>query len=275
MSQKFKAKFIPIILTVITFFVLTVLFILFLHVLNLFPIKQKIQINFRPIDILVGMTIYLKTSIDFALFMGNLMHTNPGWKKRIAIEMGTALGNCLGTVLVLCIWFFFKEAPVLMILMIVLASLILFEMAEEGFDKVMKNPNQWTKLLAFPFFLLKKITYIFKPFLGKILPDTGITASKLSFSKLFFFSLLIPFLLGLDDFAGYIPLFSIINVMSFIIGVFFAHMLLNIALFASPTLTIKITKHPLIVAFGSIAFVGIGVWGLVEAFQIGVHLFNK
>ncbi len=273
MSQKFKTQFIPLFLTFITFVVLSILLYFFLSLLNIFPLKQKIQLVLRPFDIMVGMTIYLKTSIDFALFMGNLMHTNPGWKKRIAIEIGTALGNCLGTLLVLVIWFFFKEAPILMIIMIVLAALVLFEMAEEGFEKVLGKNNMVDTALHFPIFFLKKINYLSNPLLNRILPEMGMHAKKLSFSKLLFFSITVPFILGLDDFAGYIPLFSIVNVLSFVIGVFLAHMILNIGLFANPTITVRITKHPIIVIIGSIAFIGIGLWGLFEAIQIGVALF--
>ena len=49
--------------------------------------------------------------------------------------------------------------------------------------------------------------------------------------KLLLFSFSVPFILGLDDFAGYVPLFNIINVFGFSLGVIGAHMLLNIALF--------------------------------------------
>ncbi len=273
MNTKFKTQFIPLFLTVITFVVLSVLLYFFLAFLNIFPLKQKIQLVLRPFDIIVGMTIYLKTSIDFALFMGNLMQTNPGWKKRIAIEIGTALGNCLGTLLVLVIWFFFKEAPILMIIMIVLAALVLFEMAEEGFKKVVGKNKTLDTLLHFPILSLKKLNMLSKPLLSRILPEMGMNAKKLSFSKLLFFSITVPFILGLDDFAGYIPLFSIINVLSFVLGVFLAHMILNIGLFANPTLTVKITKHPIVVIIGSIAFVGIGLWGLYEAGEIFFHLF--
>lgn len=272
MTQKFKTQFIPLFLTVITFIVLSILLYFFLSILNIFPLKQKIQLVLRPFDIIVGMTIYLKTSIDFALFMGNLMHTNPGWKKRIAIEIGTALGNFMGTLLVLGIWFFFKEAPLLMVIMITLAAFVLFKMAEEGFEKVMHKSDTANNLLHFPVLILQKINLLSKPLFNKILPKTGITATKLTLWKLLFFSLSVPFILGLDDFAGYIPLFSVINVLSFVLGVFLAHMILNIGLFASPNLTIKITKHPLVIIIGSIAFVGIGLWGLIEAGAIFLNL---
>src|SRR6266550_8613475 len=139
--RNLKYQILPILLTIVIFLFLTGSLFFFLQFLNLSPAKQKIQIALRPIDILVGMTVYAKTSIDFAIFMGNLMHTNPGWKKRIAIEIGTALGNGVGTLFILAIWFFFKEIPVLMILMIFLASIVLLEMAEEGLREFQISTN--------------------------------------------------------------------------------------------------------------------------------------
>src|SRR5438270_11331159 len=152
MSQKFKTQFLPLLIAAASFFVLSFFLYLFLHLLNLFPIKSKIQFDVRPADMVIGMTIYLKTSIDFALFMGNLMNANPGWKKRIVINLGTALGNCLGTITVLCIWYFVKQAPLLMIIMIILAALVLFELAEEGFEEVMKKKHPYNNILHVPLF---------------------------------------------------------------------------------------------------------------------------
>lgn len=268
----FKQQFIPLLLTVVTFCVLCIALYFYLHLLNFAPVKDKIQFLFRPVDIIIGMTIYLKTSIDFALFMGNLMAANSGWTKRIAIEFGTALGNALGTFFVLAIWFFFKEAPILMMIMIVLAAIVLFEMAKEGFEEIGEKKARFKKFLHFPIATLSYTTLPFRPLIKRVLPEKGIHATKLSFTALFFFSITIPFVLGLDDFAGYIPLFSVVNVMSFIVGVFFAHMLLNIGLFASPATTIKITRSPFVIIFGSVAFIGIGVWGIIEAVQIGLEL---
>jgi hypothetical protein len=78
----------------------------------------------------------------------------------------------------------------------------------------------------------------------------------------------VPFILGLDDFAGYVPLFNIVNVYGFAIGVFLGHMILNIFLFISPQHTIKIVKNAYISFTGSIVFIGLAVWGLVEVFKI-------
>jgi cadmium resistance protein CadD (predicted permease) len=73
-------------------------------------------------DVLVGITIYLKTSIDFAIFIGRLMQKYQGWKNRIMIEIGTALGNITGTLVILVLWDIFREVKFLMAIMIVIAA---------------------------------------------------------------------------------------------------------------------------------------------------------
>jgi hypothetical protein len=81
-------------------------------------------------------------------------------------------------------------------------------------------------------------------------------------------SFTVPFILGLDDFAGYVPLFSIVNVFGFSIGAMLAHMVLNISLYISPNRTIAAVKNPVLSLLGSIAFVGLAVWGFIEAFGL-------
>ena len=78
-----------------------------------------------------------------------------------------------------------------------------------------------------------------------------------------------PFVLGLDDFAGYVPLFNVINVYGFAIGVLSAHTILNIALFLSPTRTISAVKNEFVAFAGAMAFIGLAIYGLWET----VHLF--
>ncbi|MCL5113818.1 MAG: hypothetical protein M1372_01450 [Patescibacteria group bacterium] len=262
---------IPILLTFITFLSLWGILYLLILALNLLPAKMKIILILRKRDILIGLAIYLKTSVDFAIFIGNLMHSNPGWKKRIAIELGTALGNGLGTLLVLIIWTFFKEIPVLMALMITAASLILLRMAQESLEEFLKYEN-FAKVHSSISLLQKQLNFI-NSLSGKLLkpliPNLSIINAKmLSFANLAMFSITIPFILGLDDFAGYIPLFSIVNVYGFAVGVFLGHMLLNLGLFLSPGKTTAVVRHPIVLILGGLAFVGISLWGFWEVIKI-------
>ena len=78
----------------------------------------------------------------------------------------------------------------------------------------------------------------------------------------------VPFVLGLDDFAGYVPVFNIVNVFGFIVGVLLGHMILNIALYVSPRRTIATIENPVIAFVGGVAFVLLAGWGFVEAFRL-------
>ncbi len=263
-------QIIPIVLTAVICFIGIALLWGHVHLLNLFvgandPIVPVLHWH----DIAVGTIIYLKTAIDFALFIGGLMADYPGWKNRIIIEAGTALGNIVGTLCILTIWTLFKEIKILLAIMIILAGLVLFKLAESGFEHIqiekitqpfLRNSIQWVETI------LQKINAVFAPVLNKIVPHANLKdGKKKGFWSLFLLSFSIPFILGSDDFAGYISLFNVVNVTGFAMGVFIGHMILNNALFLSPHTTTKIVKNPIIACLGSIAFIAIAVWGFIEA----------
>ncbi|HUD09835.1 MAG TPA: hypothetical protein VMR77_03480 [Patescibacteria group bacterium] len=262
----------PIFLTFLTFLGLATLLYGLLLILSSFNVGQPIILDFRRREVLFGIIIYLKTAIDFAIFTGNLMKTNPGWKKRIAIELGTAVGNGFGTFLILIIWTVFKAIPPLMIIMIFIAAVVLLRMAQESFEEFLKQRESFIKL-KMPVSLLQDqlniVNTIFRPILRFFVPNLNLTKTKkLSFINLVIFSLAIPFVLGLDDFAGYIPLFTLINVFGFSIGILLGHMLLTIGLFAFPKRTVEVVKHPIVLIIGGLAFIGLGLYGFYESVNI-------
>lgn len=270
-----KSQAVPVALTVIVAGGLTALLYALIVLLNAFT-PSDIAIAVRWQDVLVGATIYLKTSIDFAIFIGRLMHKNAGWKSRIAIEIGTAVGNAAGTLAVLTIWTFFKEVKWLLALMILVAALVLFKLAEDGLEHAKVEDSRfprWFRGFVDGFeAVLDKINRRILPVLKYVIPDLSLKdGAGLTFWPLFGFAFTVPFILGLDDFAGYVPLFSVVNVFGFAIGVFAGHMLLNMLLYLSPERTIKAVKNPVISLVGSIAFVGLGVWGLIEVVRIIGH----
>ncbi len=265
-------QLIPLFLTVVVFVVMVILLHTVVFSLNHFT-GDQIFLQIRKRDIIIGLTIYLKTSIDFAIYIGHLMRTNPGWKNRIVIEIGTALGNAVGTFAILTLWDFFREIKILMAVMILLAALVLLKLAEEGlghakdYDK--KFSAQFQKLVLTLEKYLDKINKAVAPVLKHIIPDLSLNSGKArSFKALFLLAFTVPFILGLDDFAGYVPLFNIVNVFGFSIGVLLGHMVLNIFLYLSPSRTIKAVKNPLISFAGSVFFVGLALWGFWEV----VHL---
>lgn len=278
MKKIFINQLIPIILTLLTFLVLSTTLYGLLLLLNKLPLRESILLDFRKQDILIGIAVYLKTAIDFAIFIGNLMHTNPGWKKRIAIEFGTAVGNAFGTFLILIVWTLFREVPILMIVMIFIASIVLLRMAQESLEEFLKQKNSFIKIRMPVSLLQGQLNFInnfFRPILRFFVPNLSLTrAKKLSFANLIVFSFTIPFLLGLDNFAGYIPIFSIVNLFGFALGTMLGHMILNIGLFIWPSLTVRVVKHPFVLIIGGVAFIGLGLFGLYEAFQIFVSLIK-
>jgi len=277
MIKKISYQAIPIAATIITFLLLVVGIRGVIALLNFLPLHGKIISILAWPDVLVGLTIYIKTSIDFALFIGTLMSRYTGMRNRLAIELGTSLGNGIGTALVLCIWTFFKEIPLLLIAMIFLAAIVLLRMAEESLVEFLSRytpPLFIKKCIVLLVFILEKISFATKPITRFILPSSPLASATIkTFAGLVFFSFTIPFILGLDDFAGYIPLFSIVNVFGFATGAFLGHMLLNAALFAAPSVTVKIVRHPIVIVLGSVAFIVIAGIGVVEAAHIASHYF--
>ncbi len=271
-------QIIPLLLTVIILIDLILFLYITIFLLNKIGFEEKITLKIYPLDVLIGATIYLKTAIDFAIFIGRAMHKNPGWKNRIAIELGTAIGNGLGTILILIIWVFVRNVEILLAAMIFLASLVLFQLAYESIEHFSnwKNHKGFRKILYHSLELpLRYVLKIIKPVLGKLIPHIGshLKGESLgSWRSILLFSFGIPFILGLDDFAGYVPLFNVINVFSFSIGVLAAHTLLNIALFVNPDVTTKLVKNEWISYLGSIAFIGIALYGFIEIGRILSHL---
>jgi len=156
--------------------------------------------------------------------------------------------------------------------MVIIASFVLLEMAEGSFNEFIEFNKNKTKIIGYIKTLKKPLNYInnfTSPVLGFFIPDLSLKDVKpLSFINLAVFSLSIPFVLGLDDFAGYIPLFSIINVFGFAIGVFAGHMLLNIGLFIFPKKTVGIVKNPIVLLFGGAVFIFIALFGFYEALRL-------
>lgn len=271
----FKEQVLPVALTFIVAAFLTGFLWLEIVIINHFIITD-ILLQVSVVDILVGLTIYLKTSIDFAIYIGRLMESNPGWKGRVAIEIGTAFGNAAGTFIVLALWAFFKDIRWLMALMITIAALVLFKLAEEGLEHAKEGNGRFpswfhTMIVVFER-VIGRFNKLVMPVLRYVIPNISMRSGKTKgFWSLFAFSFSVPFVLGLDDFAGYVPLFSIVNVFGFAIGVFVGHMILNIFLYLSPKRTIKAVKNPVISFLGSIAFVGLGIWGLIEVVELIGH----
>ena len=266
--------------TIFSFFALSLAYFLIIKGLNTFQ-GEKILTTFTWSDVLAGLTIYLKTSIDFAILIGILMHAYRGYRNQVIIESSTALGNMLGTVFVLTLWYFFKEFKWLLAMMIFFASLVLLKLAYESLSHIKegeeeKEVHKLVKTITlFLNSFLEPINKFINPLLSKIMPSMKFdTGKKLDKKGLFLSAFTIPFILGTDDFAGYVPLFNVVNVFGFGIGVFLGHMILNVFLFINPKKTIQIVKNPFIAVAGSAVFVGLSAWGFYEVLHMVLKMIE-
>jgi hypothetical protein len=279
-NSKALAQLVPLALTGVVMAALLALLHICLVIFNMVPFSEPIILQIRLVDVLVGATIYLKTSIDFAIFIGRLMAANPGWRNRIAIEIGTALGNTLGTLIVIALWVLLKHVDALLALMVFIASLVLFELAHgslEHFTSWQGAGGAKKAIFLGLHWGLDKIKMVIDPILSRVMPDLGEKMrgqGNLTWTGLLSFAFTVPFILGLDDFAGYVPLFNVVNVYGFATGVIASHTILNIALFLSPTRTIEVVKNEIVSFFGALAFIGLGIYGLVETVKILLHAFG-
>jgi hypothetical protein len=268
----FKRQIIPISLTAIVCGFLVFLLWIEVLILNHFT-AEDIVLTIRWTDVLVGLTIYLKTAIDFAIFIGRLIDKYPGWKNRVAIEIGTAFGNALGTLLILILWTFFRQIEWLLAIMIFVAALVLLKLAEDSFEHADKEDGKFPKWFSWMVSGSRRgliyVNHWLSPVMRFVVPELKIREMKrIGFVSLLFFSFTVPFILGLDDFAGYVPLFNVVNVFGFSIGVFLGHMILNIFLYLNPQFTIKAVKNPVISFLGAIVFIGLAIWGFYEALHL-------
>ncbi|MCL5435947.1 MAG: hypothetical protein M1275_02605 [Patescibacteria group bacterium] len=268
----FLSQVLPLALTAVVFVALFGILYLAIILLNRFTPDAPIVLELRWPDVLFGLTIYLKTSVDFAIFIGNLMRANPGYKSRIAVEIGTALGNAAGTLAILALWNYFKGLDFLLAAMVFVAALVLLRLAQDGLQHGEERTSKGTLIGRLSMWLdrfLGKFNDKIDPFLSKIVPHTSFKqAGVLKFWPLFFFAFTIPFILGLDDFAGYVPLFSIVNVFGFATGVLLGHMILNALLYLSPIATIKAVTNAWVAFAGSVVFVGLSIYGFTEVAKI-------
>jgi len=274
-----NSQVIPLALTFIIFSLLIAIFWCVIYFLNIISPTNPISLRINFADVVIGFTIYLKTAIDFAIFIGRLMQKNTSMRSRIAIELGTAVGNAFGTILIVALWVFVKEVPILLALMIFVASLVLLDLGESGMEHLEGfSTNKYiSKLVSFlhSFFYWTKTAY--DPILRKILPDFSEklnNVTSLTFKSLLIFSATIPFILGLDDFAGYVSLFNTVNIFGFGIGVFAGHLVLNIGLFAFPNKTIELVKNKWVSLVGTLAFIILAIWGLYEVLHLLLQIFS-
>lgn len=235
-----------------------------LHTLNIvLPVQLTVTLLWG--QVLLGVFIYLKTSVDYALFVGALMENNGGVKKRIAMNAGTSIGCFIGVTAIAVLWSFFQEIHWLMAILLVIAAMILFKLG----DGSQQHFDSLPAVIRFPLRVFFDVTRPVVRLCTFFMPDSELQANSLGVRKLFILSMVIPFALGADDLAGYMVLLTTVNIFSLLVGIYFGDALIDAALFANQELTVKIVKNRWVSYFGAVVFIGLGVMSIIHA----AHLY--
>lgn len=263
------SQVIPLSLAFVSMAVFLVILGLNAHLLNkVFPV-EPIKFVFRPLDLALGLYLYIKTSVDFAVFIGSMMVANRGWKNRVAVEWGTSLGNFAGTILILWIWVMFRSiGPIFEGLIVLIASFVLLELAAGSMERL--KAARWDKAGGFRewfykgaknLLIIRRYTAVFLGWMPDV--EGAMAGKKLpNFRALLLYSFTIPFILGSDDFASYLSVFNVVNVLSFASGVILGHGLLLAGMFAAPMVVERLMASPSFSALAVTTFFvifGIGV----------------
>ena len=160
------------------------IFISYLLIIWLNKLGLNLSTDFDFKLVALGMTIYLKTAVDYAIFVSRLMNNNRGLMPRIAMNAGTSLGAFVGVTSVFILWAFFNQIPALMFIMLILAGCVLFELGEGSEEHYSELPEKIKKPVRTFFNVLSPIykRVIF------FLPDFSTNNKKRPFWNLFFYS---------------------------------------------------------------------------------------
>ncbi len=259
-----KKQLLPITISFGLFGVFVACTYVVIKLLNLgFTNKLSLEIVF--VEVLLGVFIYLKTAVDYALFVGSLMENNNGIKKRIAMNAGTSIGCFLGVTIIAVLWTYFKEIHWLMGILLVIAGMILFKLGDgsrQHFEEL--HPHLKWPLEVF-FKITRPVVRVFTFFM----PNTELQSGVSGAWQLFFLSMIVPFALGADDLAGYMVLLTTTNFFSLLIGIYLGDAIIDVMLFANQELTVKIVKNKWVSYLGALTFIGLGVLSIIHAY----HLF--
>lgn len=254
------------------------LFIFFIQTTHLFiqyfinPFStEQIQIVLYPSNILVGFFLYFVTAVDYALVVGRMQVVNSGFKARIVMNIFTCVGCYVGVSLVLFLWGFAKEVYWILVPLLIFAGAIMLKLAYEGKDYlVFDNPiakkigNGTTKLLTILYFPTRLLT--------AWVPELATpNVQRMHITELAKWSFLLPFIIGLDDFIGYMGAMTIYNVYSLLFGIYIADIVIDLIIFISPKFTKKLVESPMLSLLAAYAFLYLAFKSFSESYDHIIH----
>lgn len=215
---------------------------------------QKILIHLRPVDFFVGFFLYFVTAIDYALIVGRMQVNNPGSFPRVIMNVGTCLGCFVGVSMVLFLWGFAKEIPLLIIVLLVFAGSVMVKLAYEGkeyFENAKSIPAFIRKFTVTILTALHAVTTMFTFWIPELGSPKVVRMTATNLAKWSFF---LPFIIGTDDLVGYMGAMTIYNVFSLLCGIYLADIIIDILIFLSPSFTKKLVENAYLSLIAAIAF---------------------
>lgn len=215
---------------------------------------EKILIELHLKDFLVGFFLYFVTAVDYALIVGRMQRANKGLAARLVMNFFTCFGCFMGVSLVLFLWGFAKEVDWLIISLLIFAGSVMVKLSFEGLEYFEDAPTIWAPLRK----VTVKIVNIFHKLTEGLtfwIPELASpNVEKLPLGKLALWSGILPFIIGLDDFVGYMGAMTIYNVFSLLVGIYLADIVIDILIFISPVLTKKLVESPILSLLATYAF---------------------
>lgn len=240
------------------------------HLIN--PVSaQPIKLEFHWLDFLVGFFLYFVTAIDYALIVGRMQVINHGIRARFVMNVGTCVGCFVGVTMVLFLWGFAKEIDWLIIALLIFAGCVMAKLAFEGLEYFVHSSSIWAPLRQIT---LRGVTLAHHLTEGLTFWIPELSSPKvvpMSLSKLAGWSFLLPFIIGLDDFVGYMGAMTIYNVYSLLFGIFLADILIDILIFISPKMTRKLVENAWLSFLATYAF----LYLLYKSFSEAMLIVNR
>jgi hypothetical protein len=233
---------------------------------------EPIHLRFYVVDVVVGFFLYFVTAIDYALIVGRMQTSNPGSKSRMIMNIFTCIGCFIGVSIVLFLWSFARNIPLLIIPVLIFAGSVMIKLAYEGIEYFEHAKIIPTFLRTITVNLLRFLYYPTR-FLTFWIPDLGSPkVIKMNGLELAKWSLFLPFIIGLDDLLGYMGAMTIYNVFGLLIGIYVADIFIDILIFVSPKFTTKLVESPLLSIVAAFAFIYLG-WKSFSEAGIMAHEF--
>lgn len=211
---------------------------------NTLGLTNQISFSVNAVSFLLGLVLFSKTSVDGVLLMTTLItrcvtQVQIGW----AIA-GTTVVNTLAVEIIGGIWILVSDLPWLVYSLITLASIYLLYLAYEGYVEITSHHNEEGEATEVTNFSNKSNTAV-----------AAVAMLELS-------------LLYGDGAAANMELLTPANFTSLMLGMVVGQLILStIALLTPQETVVKLAQNTTFHIVGILAFLGLGVYGLYEAFE--------